>query len=764
MSIQRKMLLLLSGFLLITLVLTFGSYSLTGLSVRARVEESALAVVREKGLSFSLYFSKLEKLSALLAESLASLPDGGASENYEKLFSRYLGGVLSGDALNIFMGFENGGFADASGWTPPPGYDPRKREWYSDAVLSGKTLLTAPYVDLISGSLLVSVTTPVVSRNGELMGVVGMDVNVDALGKNVSEGRLFGAGLPFLVDREGHFLGSALPGWSMSESILRLSATISPELAAAGKKIIEGDRGPIRLPFQGDRATLFAASAGEGLTMGMLLPDPPLRAFIRDISLLHLFGGFTILLLALILLVPVVFKLSRSFSSLSETFERLGTKIPAVWDLEEAAENVQAAAVEIGEAVASTNAPEFRRLLGSMENTLRTIARQGERIAALTEEGKAAQRDLFATNEELTKRQLIWKNTLEVMNTLAAPGETEKKLPSIMESIRKSTGAYGVLLAHPSSGSLEAVAFCGYDALDLSGFRTPLQGTVAGRAFAEGAPLWVEDVSAEGEYLEVHPLVVTEVEIPLFHLGNPKGVLEVAFDRKEIRNDDLLETLLPVASALAGFLEVEDAHGEIRNSYRYLAEKLQSVTEIYHLETADHMDRMGAYSRLLARALGRSAEEQEDIAVFSRLHDIGKLRIPLEILAKPGSLTEDEREVVQVHPLWGAELIGGGRWLEMARRICLTHHEKWDGSGYPVGLAGDAIPWEGQVVALGDIYDALRSRRVYKERMSHEEAARIILQGDGRTKPEHFSPEVLEVFLNFSEEMNLIFEKIQHRT
>ncbi|GAB1427854.1 hypothetical protein MASR2M17_12820 [Aminivibrio sp.] len=275
----------------------------------------------------------------------------------------------------------------------------------------------------------------------------------------------------------------------------------------------------------------------------------------------------------------------------------------------------------------------------------------------------------------------------------------------------------------------------------------------------EGEALWIEDVSLEKDYREVHPLVVTEVEVPLFHLGNPKGVLEVAFDRRVPRNDDLLETLLPVASALAGLLEVEDSHGEIKRSYRYLAEKLQSVTEIYHLETADHMDRIGAYSRLIARGLGRSAEEQEDIAVFSRLHDIGKLRIPLEILAKPGSLTEDEREVVQVHPLWGAELIGGGRWLEMARRICLTHHEKWDGSGYPVGLAGDAIPWEGQVVALADIYDALRSHRVYKEEMSHEIAVRILLEGDGRTEPGHFSPEILEVFHRYSGEMNEIFEK-----
>ncbi|GAB1485893.1 hypothetical protein MASR2M79_09400 [Aminivibrio sp.] len=491
--------------------------------------------------------------------------------------------------------------------------------------------------------------------------------------------------------------------------------------------------------------------------MGFSCPTPPPGVH-PGYLFSHFFGGFTTILLALVLLVPVAFEISRSFSSLSATLDRLGAKIPAFWDIGEAADSVQAIAVEIGEAVESTRVPEFRRLIASMENTLHTIARQGERISALTEERKETQRDLCETNEELTKRQQIWRNTLEVMEATATPGEAGKKLPFIVESIRKSTGAFGVLISHPTSGILEMVAFCGYGGLDLSEFQTPLPGTVAGRAFEEGKALWIEDVSLEKDYREVHPLSSRRWKCP-FHLGNPKGVLEVAFDRRVPRNDDLLETLLPVASALAGLLEVEDSHGEIKRSYRYLAEKLQSVTEIYHLETADHMDRMGAYSRLLARALGRSAEEQEDIAVFSRLHDIGKLRIPLEILAKPGSLTEDEREVVQVHPLWGAELIGGGRWLEMARRICLTHHEKWDGSGYPVGLAGDAIPWEGQVVALADIYDALRSHRVYKEEMSHEIAVRILLEGDGRTEPGHFSPEILEVFHRYSGEMNEIFEK-----
>jgi HD-GYP domain-containing protein (c-di-GMP phosphodiesterase class II) len=113
--------------------------------------------------------------------------------------------------------------------------------------------------------------------------------------------------------------------------------------------------------------------------------------------------------------------------------------------------------------------------------------------------------------------------------------------------------------------------------------------------------------------------------------------------------------------------------------------------------------------------------------------------------------------IVEMHPRWGAEIIGDARWLEMARKICLTHHEKWDGSGYPLGLAGDAVPWEGQVVALADVYDALRSSRVYKGAMSHGDAVRVILSGDGRTSPDHFSPAMLKFFRENHEKMDEIF-------
>lgn len=151
------------------------------------------------------------------------------------------------------------------------------------------------------------------------------------------------------------------------------------------------------------------------------------------------------------------------------------------------------------------------------------------------------------------------------------------------------------------------------------------------------------------------------------------------------------------------------------------------------------------------------------MGIFARLHDIGKLKVPHNILSKPSGLTGDEFELVKRHTIWGAEIVGDAEWLAMARRVCLTHHEKWDGSGYPFGLSGQQIPWEGRVMALADIYDALRSNRSYKRGFSHEEAVRIILVGDGRTRPEHFAPEVLEWFRQNHEVMGSIFDRFRDR-
>jgi putative two-component system response regulator len=184
---------------------------------------------------------------------------------------------------------------------------------------------------------------------------------------------------------------------------------------------------------------------------------------------------------------------------------------------------------------------------------------------------------------------------------------------------------------------------------------------------------------------------------------------------------------------------------------------MAKLTESRDNDTGLHLDRIREYCRILAQELSDWPEYHEEIDgeyiqllyLTSPLHDIGKVGIPDSVLLKPGPLTPEEFEIMKRHTTIGGETLQAvtlahpeARYLSMARDIAFTHHERWDGSGYPFGLRGRDIPLCGRLTALADVYDALTSRRIYKAKMGHEEARQIILDGSGS----HFDPDVVEAF------------------
>ncbi|WP_458576301.1 HD domain-containing phosphohydrolase [Aliamphritea spongicola] len=185
---------------------------------------------------------------------------------------------------------------------------------------------------------------------------------------------------------------------------------------------------------------------------------------------------------------------------------------------------------------------------------------------------------------------------------------------------------------------------------------------------------------------------------------------------------------------------------------------LASLAETRDNETGGHILRTQNYVRVLAEALrdnSRYTDLLDDYTIelyykSAPLHDVGKVGIPDRILLKPGKLTDEEFAIMKQHPQIGADALavaenklGTNCFLKYAREISLTHHEKWDGSGYPNGLRGTDIPVSGRLMALADVYDALISERVYKPAFSHEKAKQIILEGNGS----HFDPDVIDAFL-----------------
>ncbi len=185
--------------------------------------------------------------------------------------------------------------------------------------------------------------------------------------------------------------------------------------------------------------------------------------------------------------------------------------------------------------------------------------------------------------------------------------------------------------------------------------------------------------------------------------------------------------------------------------------RLATAAEFRHDETARHIQRMSLYCALIVRGLGGGEEGAELIRIASPMHDIGKLGTPDHILLKPGKLTAEEFEVMKRHAEMGHRILDGSDsdLLAAAARIAWTHHEKFDGSGYPRGLTGEAIPLEGRIAAVADVFDALTSRRVYKPALPFEEAVGILREGRGR----HFDPAPVDVFLGAEAEVRRIMER-----
>jgi PAS domain S-box-containing protein len=365
---------------------------------------------------------------------------------------------------------------------------------------------------------------------------------------------------------------------------------------------------------------------------------------------------------------------------------------------------------------------------------------------------KRAEQELAA---QLKRVQALREIDLAILATTDLPFTLHTVLEKTTDLL--AADAADILLVDPETEDLEFAAGLGFRSSGIEQSRLRIGQGHAGRAAAERAPVIIEDLRQSGNIFLRRNLIkdegfVSAVFVPLVAKGQPVGVLEV-FHRSRLSADrawlEYLETLAGQAA-----IAIESGrmfHGLLRSNvdlgmaYDTTIEGWSRALDLRDKETEGHTLRVTQMTVALAQMAAIPASEIVHVRRGALLHDIGKMGVPDHILLKPDKLTDAEWEIMRKHPVFAYELLAPIEYLQPALDIPHYHHEKWDGTGYPEGLAGEDIPLPARLFAVADVWDAITNDRPYRSAWSREDAIEHIRQQDGS----QFDPLAVDLFLQY---------------
>ncbi len=363
--------------------------------------------------------------------------------------------------------------------------------------------------------------------------------------------------------------------------------------------------------------------------------------------------------------------------------------------------------------------------------------------------------DLAEQNRALSRLVERQKALIQASILLQSDLNLDHILDGILDQARSVLGfqACAILLAH-ENGSLQVLAATGYPDR-VAGTFIPKGRGVTGRVMARGEPVLVRDVGHDPDYIPGIEGGRCEMAVPMTARGSIIGVLDAESPEPNAFDEADLELFGAFAASAAAAIQNAQAYARLaeefrRNQEAYYAtiHSLAQALEARDAYTRGHSERVARLAVALAKAMSLPEKEISLIEHAALLHDIGKIGIRDEILNKPGSLDPEDRRAIEQHPLLGDTILEPLRFLEQVQGLVRHHHERYDGTGYPDGLAGDAIPLPARIVAVADAFDAMTSRRPYRKAMSVEHALRELQENAGT----QFDPEVVRVFVRLVRE------------
>ena len=278
------------------------------------------------------------------------------------------------------------------------------------------------------------------------------------------------------------------------------------------------------------------------------------------------------------------------------------------------------------------------------------------------------------------------------------------------------------------------------------GQRFPLHACISGWAMLHRRPAVIEDIYADDRipHAAYRPTFVRSLAMVPIRTLDPVGAIGNYWATRHQPTEQEVEVLQALADSTAVAMENVRVYQELEEARLETLQRLALAAEYRDDDTYEHTERVARTASVLAERLGLPESEVSLIRQAAPLHDIGKLAVSDSVLLKPGKLTTEEFEQIKAHPAAGAAILSGSNndVLRLGEEIALTHHERWDGSGYPTRLEGDAIPLSGRIVALADVFDALTHSRPYKQAWPIDDAVEEVC----RQRARQFDPEVVDAF------------------
>jgi len=376
-------------------------------------------------------------------------------------------------------------------------------------------------------------------------------------------------------------------------------------------------------------------------------------------------------------------------------------------------------------------------------------------ISALT---KMIADNLFepdSTNEEKLFEQ-------EITRILQSSLEVRERLPKVLEILSGALKADAVTMLgySPLGGRFELIATHGLATPILAKLRLFFEAGLAGKNFDRHQPIWIEDLQSNAETRPISRLDEDGfrgyLAFPLVGHNDLSGVIEIYWYEPQAAknwNWEFIERVteqMAFAIQRAGILkDIRQQNTDLLTKYNAMIEGLSRALELRDIETEGHTRRVSQSTMRLVEHMHLPSDDWDAIRQGALLHDIGKLGIPDAILLKPGSLTPQERKVMQQHVLYGYNILAPIISARHTLDIALYHHEHWDGKGYPYGLKGEQIPLVARLFTIIDVYDALKSDRPYRSAWSHEQVLQYLKAQAGQ----EFDPYIVKLFLEIAGEI-----------